>query len=384
MEEYILKKIDNRFILWFKQSNQWISLEEPAWLVIRLYQKGIDLLTISGKLSKTYKLPLQECQTFVNDICEGLLKFSHPVSSPVPDANSLVDSRSYFFHPYSVKQYLIGDKRIAINFETRRSEFYIHPSLAYLECRMSGDANIQFDIFENDSVPVLRETNTTVAVFPFEDYMQLKNQLYIQVANFLYHKTANDWLSFVHASSITDGKQTLLLSSASGSGKSTMAALLQTKGLRLVSDDFVPIDVKTKKAFPFPAGLSVKDGAFDLLSPHYSDLRDPNLIHYKYQHHSVRYIPLPINDIDYFRPRPVKTIVFIGYNPSVSCNFTSLPINESLRLFHEQAWISRTPEHARIFINWFVKLRCVHLEYGNTEEAITALMSLFESPKLYD
>jgi len=384
MEEYILKKIDNRFILWFKQSNQWISLEEPAWFVLQQYQKGIDLLTISGKLSKTYKLPQQECQTFVNEICEGLLKFSHPDPSPVLGINNSFDLHRYSFQPYSVKQYQIGDKRIAINFETRRSEFYIHPQMAFLESKKTDETDLQFDIFENEAIPVLRETKTSVTVFTFEDYMQLKNQLYIQLSNFLYHKTEQEWLSFVHASAITDGKQTLLLSSGSGSGKSTMAALLQTKGLRLVSDDFVPIGVKTKKAFPFPAGLSVKDGAFDLLSPHYTDLRDPDLIHYKYQHYSVRYIPLPVNDVAYFRPRPVKTIVFIGYDPSVSCELSQLPINESLRLFHEQAWISRTPEHARIFINWFVKLRCFRLEYGNTEEAINTVMSLFESPKLYD
>ena len=379
LQEYISKRIGNSFILWFKQSNRWIHFEEPAWFVNSLYQQGVDRQVISGKLSRKYKLPAQECHAFVNEICDGILKFSVPFVADGPDLDNSLDSKNYFFRPYSVRHYLIANKRIAINFESRRSEYYIHPPLANLENRNAEESDFQIDIFEYKTIPVFRETRNTVNFFACEDFMQLRNKLYIYLCNFLYHKTEKDWMSFIHASAVTDGKETILLSSSSGSGKSTMAAMLQTSGLRVVSDDFVPIDVKTKKAYPFPAGLSVKEGAFDLLNPHYRDLKNSKYNQYEYQHPSIRYIPLEISDSSYFRPKLVKNIVFIGYSPDKTCEFKQLSIDESLKLFHEQAWVTRTTEHARAFLNWFVKLRCFRLEYGNTEEGINKVMSLFES-----
>jgi hypothetical protein len=201
------------------------------------------------------------------------------------------------------------------------------------------------------------------------------------MVNSIYHKTNNDWMTLVHAAALTDGKQAILLSSASGSGKSSMAALLQTRGLQLVSDDFVPVDVKTKRAFPFPAAISVKEGAFDLLRPYYGNLYDIDYNEYEYTQKSVRYLLPKTSDDTAFKAMPVKSIIFIHYNPGVSCEFKSVPSNEALRLFHELAWVSGNPKHAGAFLKWFLNLHCFSLEYGNTEEGLNKILDLFEEKR---
>jgi len=377
MTQIVEKKINDNHIIWFEQSNKWIQLEEHAWFVNKLYQKGIDIQTISRKCAQKYNLPALECLRFVQKICSEITELSKPFPVCVVNFSSIHLTSGYSFNPYSTRNYLIGKKRFALHFETRLVEYYIHPTLAHLETD-SSSTDVEFEIYNHGNNSVLMEKNRPETAYTFDDFIRLKKRLYINMVNIIYQKTNNDWLSFVHASAMTDGKQAILLSSASGSGKSSMAALLQTKGLQLISDDFVPIDAKNKQAYPFPAAISVKEGAFDLLSPYYGDLHDINYNKYEYTHRSVRYLtPKPL-DIKMFKARPVKCIVYIRYNPSVSCNFKHIPSNEALKLFHEQAWVSGNPEHTKAFINWFVKLQCFTMEYGDTEKGINTILGLFK------
>lgn len=378
MIDIVEKKINDSHIIWIGQSNRWVQLEEPAWFVNKLYQKGIDCNTISRKCARRYNLSQFESRSFVDELCTGFAELSKPGPTTDLNLNSSSFPNDYSFIPYSSRHYLIGNKCIELLYETRLVEYYIHPSLAHLEIDYSLEADVKFEIYNTGNISVLMEKNRPETAHTFNDFNRLKKRLYIAIVNNIYHKTNYDWLSFVHASAVTDGKHALLLSSASGSGKSSMAALLQTKGLQMVSDDFVPIDAKNKLAYPFPAAISVKEGAFELLSPYYGNLRDIKYNKYEYTHGSVRHLTPKSFGLTKVKPRPVKNIVFIRYNPNVSCNFKGIPSNQALKLFHEQAWVSGNPEHTKTFINWFVKLQCFTLEYGDTEKGITKILGLFK------
>jgi hypothetical protein len=371
----IEKKVNGSHIVWFGQSNSWIQIEEPAWYVKKLHNRGIDSHTISCKLARKYNLSIIECRGFVDKICLSLTELSRPaqVSS---NFNPPYFASDYSFSPYSTRHYFIGNKQFTLTFETRLTEYYIHPALAHLELKHPVKTDVEFEIFNRAGISGLREKNHHETGSTFEDFNQLKKRLFINIINAVYNKTDNDWMSLVHASALSDNKHTILLSSASGSGKSTMAALLQTRGLHLVSDDFVPIDVKTKRAFPFPAAISVKEGAFDLLSPHYGNLHNVDYNKYEYTHKSVRYLTPKSTDIATVKAMPVKSIIFIRYNPGVSCDLKLIPSKEALRLFHQQAWVSGDPNHARVFLNWFLKVQCFSLEYGNTEVGINKILEL--------
>lgn len=373
----IAKKIGNNHVVWLEKSNRWVQLEEPAWLIYSQRKKGTDTVTLSRICAKRYNLTLQESDQFVNEICTCLSGLNEPARDPASETDITCLPSYNNNKNYSSRDYLIGTKYFRINFETRLAEYYIHPPLAHLETSTSGKTDVKFEIKSSADIPVLIEQN--YPAYACKDFMQLKKRLFIRMANTIYNKTNEDWMSFVHASAITDGKQTVLLSSGSGSGKSTMAALLQKKGLSVASDDFVPIDAKKKQAFAFPAAISVKEGSFKLLSPYYGNLHDKDFNSYEFINSKVRFLPPKSDTIQEFLPQPLKCIVFIKYNPNIFCNFNIIPQNEALKLFHEQAWVSGNPKHARNFINWFVKLDCYRLEYGDTDAGINKILRIFKN-----
>jgi hypothetical protein len=272
----------------------------------------------------------------------------------------------------------MGGKVIEIDYSSQLAEYYIHRPLAHLELQdISTQTLRKFEIIDQGENHDLQVDGKVKSAWRTDDFMKLKKRLFIEISNTLYKKSTADWLSFVHASALTNGEKTMLLASPSGSGKSTMAALMQTRGFKAVSDDFVPIDAKSKKAHPFPAGISVKKSAFSVLSPYYEKLDTANSI----DDALVRYIPTFDFADSEKNTRPVKEIIFIQYNVKADCYFQELSVVEALKLFHSQSWVSREPKHARSFINWFAKLKCYSLIYGDATKGMDVISELFKQQR---
>ncbi|MBN1597149.1 MAG: hypothetical protein JW894_02550 [Bacteroidales bacterium] len=377
--EQIVKKIDNKYIVWFKHSNRWVKLEEPAWFINNLLQKGLNNKLTTKKFADHYNLEIRQCSEFVEEICNKIKEAGKPCKNHNENIIAEDYKENFKFRKFSVRRYLIGGKQFEIKYSTRLSEYYIHRPLAHMEVEDCSNEKVaeKYEIIDNASIKVLRNIGDVSSSWAYKDFMWLKKRLYINITNNIYNKSIHNWLSFVHASAITNGQKTILLSSPSGSGKSTMAALLQIKGFKVVSDDFVPIDAKLKRAYPFPAAISVKKGAFSVLNSFYEILNNKNFD--EITKLTVRYIPTVDLSVSDLNARPVKEIIFLRYDPNVECNFLKLSHIKALKLFHNQSWVSRETEHARSFINWFVKLRCFSLTYGDLEKGMDKISELFEN-----
>ncbi len=375
----LTRKINSSRIVWFASSNRWIYLEEPAWYVLTLIRKSLPAETIAKRCSFRYPLPFKDSLKFVSDIASAISKMEKPLKMDADQILSPETINSLHFIPYSTRCYKIKNKYISFSFGSRTAEYYIHPPLAHLEINSSElpESNAHFDIFEHEGIPMIRREDFPEVSDSAENFIKLKKKLFIELVNIMYKKNTGHWMSFLHASGVSNGKKSILLSSASGSGKSTMAALLQAKGHSLVSDDFIPLDASTKRAWPFPAAISVKQGSFHVLTPYYGNLNDKNYNLYPFTHSSVRYLHTPVATPQQLKPLPVNTIIFIQYNPKVGCSLTPLSIPDALKLFHDQAWVSHNPDYARSFINWFMKLKCWKLEYSDNEKGIEVIKEIF-------
>lgn len=69
----------------------------------------------------------------------------------------------------------------------------------------------------------------------------------------------------LHAATVERGGKALILTGESGSGKSTMSAVLMARGWRLLGDEFALIDVATGLAHPFPRPISLKNHAVEVI-----------------------------------------------------------------------------------------------------------------------
>ena len=87
-----------------------------------------------------------------------------------------------------------------------------------------------------------------------------------------------EWLAVLHGAGVAGPAGAALLCGFSGAGKSTLTGLLVASGLELVTDDYAPIEAGTRLLWPVPFGLSVKEGSWPLLAPHFPALADAPLI----------------------------------------------------------------------------------------------------------
>jgi hypothetical protein len=228
--------------------------------------------------------------------------------------------------------------------------------------------------------------------YHFDDAGFLKHKLYVLITGHIYGIPENNWMSYIHASAVTNGREAILLSSASGSGKSTMAAMLQLPQdevlqqagnhqsmpeLYFVSDDFVPVDAVNLKAHVFPAALTAKRGSFPVIEGYYHSTDDVDAEYNIYKNPDIRYLRPRLTPDEPYRPWEVKNIVFIRYNPGVTFKMEKLPVITALTLFHEEAWVSHNPDHVRKFVDWFVTLNCYRVEYSDMAIAMQAIRGLF-------
>ena len=87
-----------------------------------------------------------------------------------------------------------------------------------------------------------------------------------------------EWLAVLHGAGVAGPAGAALLCGFSGAGKSTLTGFLVASGLELVTDDYAPIEAGTRLLWPVPFGLSVKEGSWPLLAPHFPDLAGAPLI----------------------------------------------------------------------------------------------------------
>ena len=368
----IIKKIDNAHLVWFEESNSWIQFEEPAWFVYRKFGSGAQTTDISRKFAGRYGLNLVKSLVFVKDIISEVRKLSTATFHPEEILSSeQIESLQIFF---STRKYYIKQNIVEISFGSRFLDYIIHQSLAHLETKKISRPHFRIETFSLATSHILKIGSRA---WVEDDANMLKRRLFIEISGLLYGKSDQDWLSFVHGSAVSNESETIILSTASGSGKSTLAALLCSQGLKFVSDDYVPIDRRFCKAYPFPAALSVKDGAYPILLPFYKQLQNAEIFHFKGSRKTIRYLSFP-QDGNFFKPLPVKNIVFVRYDPTKPFFFRKVPALEALRRYNEEAWVSPLPVNARKFINWFLRLNCYELEYSDNNMAIREIKGLFK------
>ncbi len=77
----------------------------------------------------------------------------------------------------------------------------------------------------------------------------------------------------LHAATVAKGDKAIILTGESGSGKSTMSAVLMTEGWRFMGDEFALLDPETGRLYPFPRPVSLKNAAMAVVGERAKDDR---------------------------------------------------------------------------------------------------------------
>jgi hypothetical protein len=384
----VIKRIGSSHVIWFPESNRWVEFKEPAWLVYKMHHQGAGSQATISRLTGRYDLPEREAVRFYGEILEGMNILARKDFNPLSPVSAMDENRDGRSGPVKTRHYLIGEKHITIAYGSAELEHYIHRPLAWLEAAKTGRGSLHMEVLTRHSgakiYGLLLEGKRG---FEFSDPGRLKHKMYVAITSHIFGIPEEGWMAFIHASAVTDGREAILLSSASGSGKSTMAALLQLhdgafgspgrKRIFFMSDDFVPVEAGSLKAFPFPAALTIKKGSFPAINDHYDPADDADAGYSGARSTGVRYLRPRLPGNGMAGPGEVKKIIFIKYNAQVNFEMARLPVIDALSAFHEEAWVSHSRDHAKRFIDWFVTLDCYRLEYSDNRSARDAIIDLF-------
>ena len=374
--EYIKRKFGNRYLVWLKNSNIYLQLEEPAWFVLKRTVKRFKTETIAAECVDRYGLTSLESLKYVKDIRSGIEKMNQPFDIGLSKNEYPEDLKNYIFEPYSVYCYKFGETVLEFSFETRIFEYYIHPLINHLESvQLSTKKNV-FELFAYYDKIAFRLNGEIKGLWTYDETHLVKGLIFMNLINVIFDKKDDFWLMTVHASAITNGLKTILFPAEAGSGKTTMAALLQDRGFKLVSDDFVPID-RSSYAYPFPIAMSVKQGAVEVLASIFPDLEQKTL-NFITPEKSVRYVNPKNNEEFDNQSFPVREFVFIRYDQTIDFEIIKLDPVIGVKLLLEQAWVSATEGTPEILFDFLTKWSFFRLSYSNNTKALDAITSIFE------
>ena len=374
---YLKKRIGQTYLVWFENSDSYLQLEEPAWFVFRKTVKRYKSDTIATEFAHRYSASSDESLTFVMDIRKEIEKMNQPAIAQERLNMFSTDLIEHIFKPFFIHRYKVGNKLLAFSYETRDFEYYLHPLIRHFETSEENTDMPLFELFTYEGQIVFRFKGVVKGIWTKDETHLVKGLIFMFLVNVLYDKTDADWLMTVHASAITNGKKTILFSAPPNHGKTTIAALLQDRGYQLISDDFVPIDRNSFKAYPFPIAMSVKQSSMDVLASLFPGLEQKPL-NYISPEKSVRYLP-PNNQLDFSNNVfPVHEFVFINYNASVDFIWEKLDPVTAVKLLLDQAWVTPTKGNAVLLFERIMQLSFYQLTYSNNQKALDAITNLFD------
>jgi hypothetical protein len=178
----------------------------------------------------------------------------------------------------------------------------------------------------------------------------------------------------LHASGVYSENSAIIFSAAAGSGKSTVSAILKANGLDYISDDFIAA-TPDGHVYPFPASMSVKDGAFAALSKYYPVLGE-KVPEKASTGKMVRYLPVhnfPENLLNGIR---VAGFIFVSYQPGSGFNLSEVSKKEAIQLLLKETWVNPKTELVSAFFEWIGKTNFYRMTYSDNEPMINTIKNL--------
>jgi len=373
---FVKRRFGDSYLIWLQKSNLYLQFEEPAWFVFSRLQKRYAAGTIAGECAVRYGMTRIESLRFVNDILSMVESINQPADFQWRNQKYPVEINDHPFIPYAVHYYLLGENPISFSFETRQLENYIHPLLEHLEIAARDSSTAFFELSGYDRKVIFRFNGQVKGVWANDESHLVKGLIFMHLINVLYNRTDDFWLMTVHASAVTNGQKTILFPAGQGCGKTTIAALLQDRGFKLVSDDFVPIDKYSFSAYHFPVAMSVKPGSAQIVSDIFPGIKNkPD--HVISPDKTVRYIS-PGNSSGIFKSAyPVKEFVFIQYDKSVDLYWEKIEMLQGFKMLLDESWTSPDEGIAGTLFDRLPQWSFFKLTYSDNRKALDTLVDLF-------
>ncbi|WP_431133982.1 hypothetical protein [Psychroserpens mesophilus] len=379
MKTSLLPKIihnlnEDTVLLWFETSNRYVVTSKTNSEFIKLYMNpDCTRDSFVDKIQEKYNLDtngataiFDEIAAFLKDV--NLKKDTHLIKSEVLTTPNNYIEQSYKFN----------SKIVSVRYESDIIKSLVHPQISHHSITDTSKYDVLFDVFKVSDDLHLMKNGEHVGSYKTESFHFLQGKFALELTNAIHNTSINNWVATFHASTISNGRESIMIVGDSGNGKSTLSVLLMAHGFDILCDDFTPLYENNLHLYRYPAATSIKKGAFEALKPYLNNIdllkthtNGPKKI-------NIKYVPPLLNYENQDSSFPCKKIVYVKYNSLGEDSLDQISIDKILETLIPDSWISPKESHALKFIEWLKGVKCYELNYSNNTFAISNFKHLFE------
>ncbi|CAL2101967.1 conserved protein of unknown function [Tenacibaculum sp. 190130A14a] len=366
----IIKSIENKSVVWFEDSNEYLVIEPIVSEILSCLKDNISKEEIHHIISNKIHIPDGELSKLIEDVSLLMLPSEIYTDETIASIEEPMEFLKSIF-------YQINQVVFRIDFASEYELYLVHPKFAHLEIESSDVVQHHFKVYSNSNFISFLIDGENVGIWSISEVHYFQGKFSMKIVELIHQKPEDKWLGVFHASAISNGEEAMLFLGDSGNGKSTSLALLQANKFTCLADDFVPVDTQSQEVYSFPSAISIKKNSLETLLPIYPELETSAEYHFKRLHKIVRYLP-PKNS-DYTQHLPCKNLVFIKYIKDSELQCSKISNIQAFEQLIPDSWLSPLKENASIFLDWFSNLNCYQLTYSNNQKMIATVEKLFKN-----
>ena len=366
----LIQQVGTQYILWFENSNQYIVIAKSLYKLIEAFlasENDSQFVETASELGYDSKSANQ----FHTEIGQFLEDCNKKPEKDLVNVTSFSRTNRNLSHYYQ-----IDDKTIAVHYGSEALRSLVHPQLEHIETTENKEyLHCTFDILAQENILSLFKDEKIIRSWKSKDYHLLQGKFAMYLLCALHENEELDWMGTFHASTVAKDNKSIMIIGDSGKGKSTFTALLLSYGFEIVADDLTPVLAKDCKIYPYPGGISIKAGSFDLLKNSLSNFDKLNEHYINPYKGYVKYIGSP-KPKGYLHGYPCKTMVRIQYTKGAETSLQPISISEALGTLIPESWLAADRYNAQQFLNWIKDFNFYELSYSDNQEAIDLFSKL--------
>ena len=358
--KYISQKIDvNTHIMWFEKSNKYIVVND---LLNNLILNKIDdvKFPINASLLKQNKINSEKLKP-ISDNIKNLLKECNQNCAKINPEESLSIADEYIHQ----SKFRFNERVVKLEYSDERLKSMIDPKFDHLKCNENEETT--YKIVEKNKKINLFKNDKFLGSWGSKKMHEFQGKVSMELTSFFHGMSDSDWTAVFHGSTLFKENSCLMLTGDSGSGKSSLSAILMTENFALIADDFSPMGDKGIH-YNFPSAISIKEGFYSEANKLYKSFSKLNEYYINDIKGNVKYLP------DY-SGKPIlksncKNILNVKFGSSLKNEIKSINKGKALEKILPDAWISRDIKDAKAFINWVKSSSFYDLSYNDNNEAV--------------
>ena len=358
--QFISETIDlNTHIMWFEKSNKYIVVNDLLNNLI-LNRINSEKFPIDTSLLKKNKINSEKLKPISDNIINLLEECNQDYDKINPEQSlSIADE---YIHQSKFK---FNRRVVKIQYSDERLKSLIDPKFNHLKC--NDKEEIIFKVVERNEKINLFKNKKFLGSWGNEKMHEFQGKVSMELTSFFHGMSDSDWTAVFHGSTLFRGNNCLMLTGDSGSGKSSLSAILMANDFALIADDFSPMDDKGIH-YNFPSAISIKEGFYSEAKKLYKSFSELNEYYINDIKGNVKYLADKSD-------KPIlssncNTILNVKFGAGLKNEIKSINKGKALEKILPDAWISKNIKDAMAFITWVKSSMFYDLTYNNNDEAI--------------